>query len=170
MMNSKNETSEFELTGRHVAAIMIGFFAVIIVVNFTMATFANKTWTGLVVSNSYVASQKFNGELEEAKAQRAKGWQSDIAYEDGVLTFNLRGAERELIQIDNAQLAIGRPAFEQQDRTVNLVEGESGSHVAKLDLGQGMWQGQLTAEVEGQGYRRDFRLYVNAENKARLDP
>ena len=61
-------------TGRHMAMIMVGFFGVIIAVNFTMARFATATFGGIVVENSYVASQEFNGWLEEAEKQRALGW------------------------------------------------------------------------------------------------
>ena len=39
---------------------MLAFFGVIIAVNVVMATLASTSWTGLVVENSYVASQEFN--------------------------------------------------------------------------------------------------------------
>ncbi|MBN8830414.1 MAG: FixH family protein [Sphingomonadales bacterium] len=61
-------------TGRHIAAILVAFFGVVIAVNFTMAYFASATFGGLVVDNSYVASQKFNGWLEKARAEKALGW------------------------------------------------------------------------------------------------
>ncbi|RWK14298.1 FixH family protein, partial [Mesorhizobium sp.] len=47
-------------TGRHMLAIILAFFGVVIAVNLTMATLANTSWTGLVVENTYVASQQFN--------------------------------------------------------------------------------------------------------------
>ena len=55
--------SSFRLTGRHVAAIFIGFFAIVIAVNMLMASYAIGGFGGTVVDNSYVASQKFNGWL-----------------------------------------------------------------------------------------------------------
>ncbi len=58
-------------TGRHMLFAMLAFFGVIIAVNLTMAVFATKSWTGLVVKNSYVASQAFNRELEQAKVQES---------------------------------------------------------------------------------------------------
>jgi nitrogen fixation protein FixH len=59
-----SKTSEpGELTGRKVAAIFVVFFGVIMAVNFTMASFASSTFGGVVVKNSYVASQKYNGWL-----------------------------------------------------------------------------------------------------------
>lgn len=61
-------------TGRHMTAILLAFFGVVVAVNLTMATFATRTFGGKVVENSYVASQKFNTWLAEAKAQEALGW------------------------------------------------------------------------------------------------
>ena len=61
-------------TGYHMAAILIGFFGVVIAVNVVMATFAARTFGGVVVENSYVASQQFNGWLKEERAQEKLGW------------------------------------------------------------------------------------------------
>ena len=55
--------------------ILIAFFGTIFAVNFTMARFAIGTFGGTVVDNSYVASQQYNGWLDEARAQAKLGWQ-----------------------------------------------------------------------------------------------
>lgn len=56
------------------AATLIAFFGVVIGVNITMATLATRTFGGVVVENSYVASQRYNGWLEAARKQDALGW------------------------------------------------------------------------------------------------
>ncbi|MGZ8285229.1 MAG: FixH family protein [Allosphingosinicella sp.] len=63
-------------TGRHMTAILLAFFGVITAVNFTMATLATRTFGGVVVENSYVASQKYNGWLKAARAQETLGWKA----------------------------------------------------------------------------------------------
>lgn len=63
-------------TGRHMAAIMVAFFGVVIAVNFTMAHFATSTFSGVVVENSYVASQHFNKWLDEAHTEDRLGWKA----------------------------------------------------------------------------------------------
>jgi nitrogen fixation protein FixH len=63
-------------TGWHMTAILLAFFGVIVAVNFTMATFATRTFGGVVVENSYVASQKYNGWLKAAREQEALGWRA----------------------------------------------------------------------------------------------
>ncbi|ESZ68246.1 hypothetical protein X726_32300 [Mesorhizobium sp. L103C105A0] len=74
-----------EFTGRHMLATVLAFFGVVIAVNLTMATLANTSWTGLVVENTYVASQQFNKKAEEGRAQAALGWtgQLTIAWGSG---------------------------------------------------------------------------------------
>ncbi len=52
--------AEREFTGRHAAAVFVGAFAVIIAVNVALAVSAVRTFPGLEVANSYVASQEFN--------------------------------------------------------------------------------------------------------------
>jgi nitrogen fixation protein FixH len=47
-------------TGRHMAITIVGFFLVVIVVNLAMARMATSTFGGVVVENSYVASQHYN--------------------------------------------------------------------------------------------------------------
>lgn len=61
-------------TGRHITIILLTFFGVVIAVNLTMATFATRTFGGVVVENSYVASQNFNEWLDAAKRQDELGW------------------------------------------------------------------------------------------------
>ncbi|WP_426163307.1 FixH family protein [Sandarakinorhabdus sp. DWP1-3-1] len=65
-------------TGRHMLAVMVGFFGLVVGVNITMATFASRTFGGTVVDNSYVASQQFNGWLHAARAQAGYGWQARL--------------------------------------------------------------------------------------------
>ncbi len=62
------------ITGWHAAAALIAFFGVVIAVNLTMAVYATSTFGGVVVENSYVASQKYNGWLKAAERQRQLGW------------------------------------------------------------------------------------------------
>jgi nitrogen fixation protein FixH len=65
-------------TGRHMWMVMVGFFGLVIAVNFTMAWVASRTFGGTIVDNSYVASQKFNGWLRAARAQDKLGWHSTL--------------------------------------------------------------------------------------------
>lgn len=61
-------------TGRKMTVIMVAFFGVVVAVNLLMATFATRTFGGVVVQNSYVASQKYNLWLSKAREQERLGW------------------------------------------------------------------------------------------------
>lgn len=61
-------------TGWHFTAIIFAFFGVVIAVNMTMAVLAVRTFGGVVVDNSYVASQQYNHWLEAARRQEKLGW------------------------------------------------------------------------------------------------
>ncbi|TJV88129.1 MAG: cytochrome oxidase, partial [Mesorhizobium sp.] len=78
-----------EFTGRHMLLIILSFFGVIVGVNLTMATLASTSWTGLVVENSYVASQQFNRKAEEGRAQAALGWTGKLTISWGEVRYSL---------------------------------------------------------------------------------
>ena len=81
-------------TGRHMFAILAGFFGVVIAVNFTMASYATSTFGGVVVENSYVASQEFNRWLDQAEAQEALGWSAVASRRaDGRIEVAVTGPE-----------------------------------------------------------------------------
>jgi nitrogen fixation protein FixH len=77
-------------TGRHMLAAMLAFFGVILAVNMAMATLATRTFGGVVVENSYVASQEFNAWLAAARAQRKLGWSAHADMIDGHVLVTLR--------------------------------------------------------------------------------
>ncbi len=80
-------------TGKHMAFVMVGFFGVVIAVNVLLADLAVSTFSGVVVENSYVASQGFNRMLGAAKADQALGWKLDLARgADGSARFTLSDA------------------------------------------------------------------------------
>ena len=62
-----------EFTGKHMLLLAVGFFGVIISVNVLMAVLSATSWTGLVVQNSYVASQEFETRRVAHDAQQAAG-------------------------------------------------------------------------------------------------
>jgi len=151
-------------TGRHMLFAMLAFFGVIVVVNLTLAVFASKSWTGLVVKNSYVASQAFNRELEQAKVQAARGWVGSIAYRPGTVVLTLADKAGQPVLLDTAIAKIGRPAFEQADRQVAMVHQGKGIYHAADVLAPGVWQVSVRGTGSQGEYRLDTRLIVKPES------
>ena len=153
-----------EFTGKHMLFTMLAFFGVIITVNLVMARFAVTTWSGLVVPNTYVASQQFNGKAEESRAINALGYQVK-------LTPNAQGIEIDFIDSDgNQALAdsmvaeLRRPVAEHQDRDIVLVRDSDGIYRGKGQVLEGEWIATVTATRDGQTlYKRGWRFNVNAD-------
>ncbi|MEO1159023.1 MAG: FixH family protein [Pseudomonadota bacterium] len=152
-----------QFTGRHMLFAMLAFFGVIIIVNLTMAAFATNSWTGLVVKNSYVASQAFNRELEQAKLQAARGWTGDITYSNGAVVLSLTDKTGQPVLLDASVARIGRPAYEQEDHRVVMVHQGNGVYHAKDKLQPGIWQVSVRGTSSQGDYRLDSRLIVKAD-------
>lgn len=150
-----------ELKGKHVLAAVLLFFGVIIAVNFTMARLASTSWTGLVVKNSYVASQQFNDELSKAQKQKALGFKSSISYGAHTLALSLYDVDGNILIAEELKAQIGRPAFEQSDQVLNFISLPNGRNKISVALDQGIWAVTVFGTVEGNQYRRDLRINVD---------
>ncbi|MEZ5710617.1 MAG: FixH family protein [Blastomonas sp.] len=74
MSDPRKSAAPFRFTGRHMLLTLVAFFGVIFAVNMMMARYAVGSFGGTVVENSYVASQKYNDWLAEARDQKKRGW------------------------------------------------------------------------------------------------
>jgi nitrogen fixation protein FixH len=163
-MSQSEHARQKQFTGWHMLALMVAFFAVIIGVNLFMAISSMRTWTGLVVENSYVASQEFNTKLANANAQAAMGWEGDLIYKDSILTFILiDGTEKPLVA-DNVEIALSRPIGTAQDQTVQLSFMADGTYQVPLDLASGAWNAAIFVTFTDQpNYEHRARLQVGSE-------
>jgi nitrogen fixation protein FixH len=142
-----HQTKPRTFTGRHMLAAMVAFFGVIVAVNLTMAAFAMKSWTGLVVQNSYVASQEFNDRAEAGRARAALGWQGELAYSNGKLRYALVRHDGDAVALTDVLVALGRPAYEAEDTTIVLTPTGDGGFGNSVELGDGQWIVRVSAEA-----------------------
>lgn len=157
-MNGVSSTALF--TGRHMLIILLAFFGVVFAANFTMAYFAFSSWTGLVVKNSYVASQEFN-ETTEKLENAAKGIDTDISYSAEKLTITLSERGGSGIFASNVEIRLGRPFNEKQDQVIALSAAGNGVFSADVALAKGQWVGAVSANIPGHsGWQRPIRLNV----------
>jgi len=137
-------------TGYHMLACMIGFFLVVIGVNSVMATIAERSFTGTVVENSYVASQHFNRWLDEAKAQDRLGWHATIDHDGQRVTVRLTGPDALIHDAILSGTAI-HPLGRLPDRAIHFTRGEAGTYRSVETLPAGRWQIRVTAR-HGQAH------------------
>lgn len=139
-------------TGRHMAAILVTFFGVVIAVNVMMARLATSTFGGVVVENSYVASQKFNGWLDEARQERALGWHAAIARQaDGALSVVLTDAAGRPIGDATVTATAEHPLGLRDDVALTLTARGAGHY--DVALPEGRWRIKLVARRGGQTWR-----------------
>ncbi len=164
----ENAMSERQFTGWHMLGVLGLFFGTIIAVNLTLAYFAVHTWSGLVVGNSYVASQHFNEEQATARAHAELGWISGVVYEDGRIAYSLVDRDGKAIQAESVTAKVMRPANEGHDVVVELVPAGAGRYVAERRLEAGQWVVEVFAKVGFDSpYRYATRIYVRPGDAAK---
>jgi nitrogen fixation protein FixH len=107
-------------TGWHMLGVLVAFFGTIITVNVIMAYLANSTWSGMLSSNTYVASQDFNKNAARAKEWAREGFRGSVALEAGRVRYRLEGPADMLEKIDHVDAIFHRPVGEKQDFKIEL--------------------------------------------------
>ncbi len=157
------EPGSWEFTGRHMLIVVVSFFAVVIGVNMVLVYYANSSWSGLVVPNTYVASQHFDDDVAAQKAMQAKGWVSTLDAGSGRIAYKLADASGSPVGADEVVLSFQRPVSESEDRVVHLQMGQTGYFEAPSDLGTGQWVVRVEVMSDGEVlYHESRRLIVSA--------
>lgn len=146
-------------TGRHMTAILVAFFAVVIAVNLTMARFAMSTFGGKVVENSYVASQHYNEWLKRADAQDRLGWDARItldATRHVLLTIRKDGAQLDGVR---ASATINHPVGRTAPVALGFERATGGVLRSVEPLAVGRWRLDLIVRhgADEARYREDLQ-------------
>ena len=150
------------LTGKHVLAITLVAFGVIIGVNVLMAVKAVGTFPGLEVANSYVASQDFD---RERAAQAALDWTVTPDYDGKELVLAIRDRQGNPAPIKDLQVTVGRPTYVADDQHPQMTY-QGGLYVAPLTLKPGLWNIHLTATAcDGTQFRQRLDHYHGSRVK-----
>ncbi|MDU9002842.1 FixH family protein [Sedimentitalea todarodis] len=146
-----------EFTGKHAAVLFVGAFAVIIGVNLALAWNAVRTFPGLEVSNSYVASQQFNNRLA---AQQALGWSVYADARDGQVFLSITDEDGAPVEVAKLSAIVGR-ATQIKDDIEPAFEFDGTSYVAPVDLARGNWNIRLVARAaNGTEFTQRVILHV----------
>lgn len=142
------------LTGRHVFAMFAFGFGTIIAVNLTLAVNAVRTFPGLEVRNSYVASQGFD---THRAAQEALAWDVSALLDDDILELKFQKDGALLApQIESA--VFGRATSVAADQQPQFAQID-GVYKATVTAGPGNWNLRVVARAE-DGTRFQQRIIV----------
>lgn len=146
-----NRTASFRLSGRHVLASLLLFFAAIVAINIAFAVAAVRTFPGEDERRSYTQGLRYNDVLAERRAQAELGWRARGAFARGS-----NGAELVVDLIDRNGRPIESvvitgvlrwPPNESGDRALNFVPRGNGRYVAQIgELSAGRWDLRAVAE------------------------
>ena len=133
-------------TGKHMAAVFVGGFGIVIAVNLFMAYNAVGGFHGTVVDNSYVASQKYNGWLAKAEASKALGWQVvPQRRADGRVVLETIGLpEGAVIEVEAE-----RPLGDRETVALTFAPQGQGSWLSTEALAAGRWQLRMAIRAPG---------------------
>ncbi len=160
--------TETRLGGKHILFILLGFFAVVGIVNAAFIYFAISTGPGEEQGASYEMGLRYNTVLAEERTQSALQWhhQSQIAQGERLrvsITDNAGAPVAGLAMTGN----FSRPASGNADRSLSFKEVDAGVYDAALDqIGSGSWVLSFTAEKarpasETATYRVKERLWLS---------
>ncbi|MBE1296157.1 FixH family protein [Phycobacter azelaicus] len=154
-MTEEKRTREF--TGRHALMVFVGAFAVIISVNLALAFNAVKTFPGLEVKNSYVASQEFD---VRRTAQEALGWSVYASAQDGQVKLEITDRDGKPVEVAKLSATLGRATHVKDDQKPDF-QFDGQAYVAPADLGPGNWNIRMVARAKnGTEFTQRVILHV----------
>ncbi|WP_027257994.1 MULTISPECIES: FixH family protein [Leisingera] len=148
---------EREFTGKHALMLFCGAFAVIIGVNIALAVNAVKTFPGLEVKNSYVASQEFD---LRRSAQEALGWSVYASSQGDQVKLEITDAGGAPVEVAKLSATLGRATHVQDDQQPEFTfDGQA--YVAPAELGPGNWNIRMVARAkDGTEFTQRVILHV----------
>ncbi|MXP45569.1 FixH family protein [Allopontixanthobacter sediminis] len=144
-----------EFTGRHMWAVMICGFGVVIAVNFFMATLAVRGFGGVVVENSYVASQNFNGWLSAAREQERLGWSAEAVRQAGgnvrIVTTGVPGGAEVSVKFR-------RPLGQPETIDLGFDSVTPGEYVSSVPVPAGRWIARIEITAADERWTEEVRI------------
>lgn len=136
----------FRLTGKHVLAMFIVFFAVVAAVNVVMMRIAVTTFSGVESETPYKNGLAYNTRLDAARRQAALGWSIDARVQraaDGRATVTVEAKDKAGRPITDLTgiVRFERPTDKRMDRQGDIVSVGGGRYAADIDgIGVGVWE------------------------------
>ncbi|CAL1691820.1 hypothetical protein MMB232_01975 [Brevundimonas subvibrioides] len=140
----------FTVKGWHVAAGVVGFFAIVIGVDISFLVIAYRTHPGQVEAKPYETGLIYNAELERMRAQDALGWRAGARATPVGLEVVLEDRAGAALEGLGVSALLQRPATEQGRAEVRLTEVAPGRYEAPLTL-KGSWDVRIEAR-DGTGH------------------
>ena len=154
------------IAGRHVLALVVGFFFTVSAVNAAMVWLALKSFPGMVSGDPYREGLEYNRTIAGREAQRALGWRVEIAVSGLGLTRTIEASFKDR---DNAPLtslavtaSLVRPVARGADHDVALREIAPGTYRAEAEFPvAGHWRLDLEARRAAAEWHMERELWLD---------
>lgn len=159
-MNS-SEKKQFILTGKHVLAMALAFFGVIVAVEITFVVISLSTFNGVSETNAYYKGREYNTTLAKARTQAALGWTVKASYAAPLFEINARKDDLALNGL-SGQIMFSRQVVEGFDTMVPISFLGDGRYQAVFAPDQkGRWHASITLQsTEGSEFQQEIDLWV----------
>ena len=147
------------ITGPKFFAIFASFFVVIIAVNIFLAVSAVRTFPGLEVDNSYVASQTFDKDRAE---QLALGWTIDARVQHGELHLSITDSSGTPVEVADLTATFGRATSVRDDQVPDF-QFDGTLYRAPVTTAPGNWNLRFVAHAKN-GSKFQQRVVVIVES------
>lgn len=147
------------LGGRGVFIIAAIAFLVMLTPNIILAVTAARTFSGVAVDDSYVASQEFD---RLKAAQLALGWTVVVEHDANVLRLAITDTMGRPAYPAALSVTIGRPTTTRDDRIILMLETPEG-YAGEAPMGPGHWRVEIAATADdGTAFRQSHDIWIDA--------
>lgn len=158
-MTETTATPARGLTGWHVLAMVVGFFAVVIAVDVLFAIQAYKTFPGEVSVTPYEDGIAYNRTLAQLATQEKYGWKAVAGAEPGRIIVEFRDAKGGPVSGLTFTTKLEHPATETGRLVPKFKEATPGRYQADMPDIKGAWDLTLVAtNAAGQRFEAERRL------------
>ncbi len=156
----------FQLSGGHVLAALLAFFALVVAANAVFIVFAVRSYPGEREKKSYRQGLHYNEVLDARAGQAALGWRASIDEVVGEvggakLIVSIRKGDAAPLNGLNLAGTLVRPASEDGAEEFAFTPLGAGRYEAIVDAAQGAWDLTVTAtSATGDRFQFENRLIV----------
>lgn len=160
------------MTGRKVLVMLLGFFALIVLVNGVFIFYALNSFSGLSTENAYVKGLNYNRTLAQDRAQHDAGWQVSASArrltEGQVVVLEVQVRDADGRPLNDVALSgeLRRPTHQGSDLVLDFqATGDGGYRAMATPEALGQWDLRLSArdaDLPGDAgnYRWEKRLWL----------
>ena len=162
---SRPDPKKPSLTGGKVLAIIVGFFAVVMSVNFLMAYLAIHTFSGMQTENPYETGLAFNRAIADAEAQDARGWSVSVAVDraaTGAVTLkaSLLDAAKAPLSGYVVNAVLRSPIDAKRDHPLLLTDDSKGAYHGETIAEAGQWDLEIIASLKDKPLFRSINRVI----------